>query len=161
MCKTMHCMFIGLVMGGAPLLLAADNEGSQLTDTGPSKMREKVTESRAEKYKDSGGVSKDGRKYIYTDEKDIDAATKGVRKNSSKRHGKEREVDIGTTTISKGERVSRVDGVVKTDKKIDVKTDGKPTEVNVGQVKVEEGAAKYHKLETNIIVDAEKGIKVH
>ena len=155
------CMFVGLMMGGAPWLLAADDEGSQLTDKGPSKMREKVTESRAEKYKDSGGVSKDGRKYVYTDEKDINAATKGIPKLGSKRNGKEKEVNIGTTTINKGERVNRVDVVVKTDKKIDVKTDGKPTEVNIGQVKVEDGAAKYHKVETNIIVDAEKGIKVH
>jgi len=159
--KMSYCLFVGLLVGGAPWLLAASDEGSQLTEKGPSKMREKVTEARAEKYKDSGGLSKDGRKYVYTDEKDIDAATKGVPKLGSKRTSKDKEVNIGTTTINKGERVNRVDVVVKTDKKIDVDTHGKPTDVNIGQVKVEEGAAKYHKVETNIIIDAEKGIKVH
>jgi ATP-dependent protease HslVU (ClpYQ) peptidase subunit len=63
--------------------------------------------------------------------------------------------------VSNDATVRRVDIVVKADKKIDIKTDGKPVEVNLGHVKIEEGALKHRKLESNIIIDAEKGIVVH
>ncbi|MEI7851183.1 MAG: hypothetical protein WCH86_05060 [Kiritimatiellales bacterium] len=161
MFKTMSFMLVGLMVGAAPLVLVAEEEGSQLSDNGPSRMKEKVVKARAEKHEDTGGVSAGGRKYIYMDQKDIDATIHDSRTNKSARHDKDREVNIGSTTIGKEDKVRSVDMVIKTDKKIDVKTDGKPTDVNIGQVAVEEGALKHRKLDANIIIDAEKGIVVH
>lgn len=164
MIKTILFIMVALMTGAAPLLFAAEDEGSQLSDNNkaPSKMKQKVVKERAEKYKDTDGVSASGRKYVHVDQKDIEAATKDLRKNGSGRNDKDRELDIGSTTINKGDKVRSVDIVVETDKKIDIKTDGKPINVNLGKVEVEEGALKHHnKVETSIIVDAKKGILVH
>ncbi len=161
MFKTTSFMLVGLMVGVAPLILVAEDEKPQLSDNGPSRMKEKVVKARAEKYEDTGGVAPSGQKYIYIDRKDIDAAIHDSRTNKSSRHGKNKEVNIGSTAIDKGDKVRSVDMVIKTDKKIDVKTDGKPTDVNIGQVAVEEGALKHRKLDSNIIIDAEKGIVVH
>ena len=161
MFKTTSFMLVGLMVGVAPLILVAEDEKPQLSDNGPSRMKEKVVKARAEKYEDTGGVAPSGQKYIYIDRKDIDAAIHDSRTNKSSRNGKNKEVNIGSTAIDKGDKVRSVDMVIKTDKKIDVKTDGKPTDVNIGQVAVEEGALKHRKLDSNIIIDAEKGIVVH
>jgi hypothetical protein len=150
--------------GAAPLLFAAEDEGSQLSDNNkaPSKMKQKVVKERAQKYSDNGGVSPSGRKYIHVDQKDIEAATKDLRKNGSGQGDKDRELDTGSTTINKGDKVRSVDIVVETDKKIDIKTDGKPINVNLGKVEVEDGALRHrNKVETSITVDAKKGILVH
>ncbi len=161
MYKTLRFLVAGLMAGVAAQGLAAEDEGSLLSDKKPSQMKEKVVEARAKKYADTDGVSPGGRKYVYVDQADIDAATKDLRKTDSKRPGQPRELNIGSATISNDVAVRNVDIVVHTDKKIDIKTDGKPIEVNLGQVKIEEGALKHRKLESNIIVDAEKGIVVH
>ena len=161
MYKTLRFLVAGLMAGVAAQGLAAEDEESLLSDKKPSKMKEKVVEARAKKYADTDGVSPGKRQYIYVDQADIDAATKDLRKTDSARPGQPRELNIGSTTISNGVTVRNVDIVVHTDKKIDIKTDGKPVEVNLGQVKIEEGALKHRKLESNIIIDAEKGIVVH
>ena len=160
MFKKISLVLVGLLAGIAPLVLMAEDEGSQLSDSEPSRMKEKVVKARAEKYKETGGVAPSGQKYIYLDQKGVESAIRDSRTNNSVR-GKDREVNIGSTTISKEDRVRSVDMVIKTDKKIDVKTGGKPTDVNVGKVEVEEGAIKHRKLDSNIIIDAEKGIIVH
>jgi hypothetical protein len=160
--KTMNCLWVGLLLGLIQLAPAAEEEGSQLSDKGPSRFKEKVVEARAEKHKDTGGVSKSGSKYVYVDQKDIEAITKAARTNDHVRGGKDQEINIGTTAITKDDKnVRRVDVVVKTDKKIDIRTDGQPVEVNIGRVTVEEGALKHQKLNSNIIIDADKGIVVH
>lgn len=161
MFKTISFMLIGLMVGVAPLVLVAEDEKSQLSDNSSSRMKEKVVKARAEKHEETGGVSAGGRKYIYVDQKDIESTIHNARTNNSGRIGKERDVNIGSTTIGKEDKVRSVDMVIKADKKIDVKTDGKPTNVNIGQVDVEEGALKHRKLDANIIIDAEKGIVVH
>lgn len=159
--KSTNFIVVGLVAGVATLVLASDDEGSMLSDRGPSKMKEKVVEARAEKYKDKDGVSPTGRKYIYVDQKEIDAATEDLRTSSGGQNGKDRDLNIGSTTLKKGDGVRSVDIVVKAEKKIDVKTNGKPTNVNLGMVRTEDDALKNRNVKANIIVDAEKGIKVH
>ncbi len=159
MYRIMSGLLIGLAMGVAPALLAAEDEGSQLSDNkGPDRMKEKVVEARAEKNRDTGGLSKSGSKYIYVNQKDIDAASKDSHGAGSKRGGKgnDNDVNIGSTTIGKNEKVHSVDVVVKADKGINVKTNGKADEVNIGQVKFEKGAAKGGKVDVNVIVDAKK-----
>lgn len=161
MFTTIKLLLVSLMVGVATLGLAAEDEKSQLSNNAPSKFKEKIVKARAEKHEDTGGVSAGGRKYIYVDQKDIDAAAKDLRKTGNAQKGKDRELNIGSTTISKDDKVRSVDIVVKTDKKIDINTGGKPTDVNLGQVKIEEGALKHRKLDSNIIIDAEKGIVVH
>lgn len=161
MFKKIAFVLVGLLAGVVPLVLMAEDEGSQLSDSGPSRMKEKVVKARAEKYKETGGVAPSGQKYIYMDQKGVESAIHDSRTNNSIQRGKDKEVNIGSTTISKDDKVRSVDMVIKTDKKIDVKTDGKPTDVNIGKVEVEDGALKHRKLDSNIIIDAEKGIVVH
>jgi hypothetical protein len=161
MYKTLRFWVAGLMAVVATQGLAAEDEGSLLSDKKPSRMKEKVVEARAEKYGKTDGVSPGKRQYIYVDQADIDTATKDLSKTDSARPGEPRELNIGSTTVSNDATVRRVDIVVKADKKIDIKTDGKPVEVNLGHVKIEEGALKHRKLESNIIIDAEKGIVVH
>jgi len=160
MSKTKYFIVAGLVAGAATLVLA-DDEGSLLSDRWPSKMKEKVVEARAKKHEDTDGVAASGRKYIYVDQKGIDAATEGLRSSSGGQDGNDRELNIGATTLRRGDGVRSVDIVIKADKKIDVKTNGKPTNVNLGMVNAEDGALKNRNVKANIIVDAEKGIKVH
>jgi hypothetical protein len=161
MYQTLRFLVAGLMAGVAAQGLAAEDKESLLSDKKPSHMKEKVVEARSKKYADTDGVSPVGRQYIYVDEDDIESATKNLRKTDRGRFDEPRELNIGSTTISNDVRIRSVDIVVKTDKKIDIKTDGKPVEVNLGQVKIEEGALKHRKLESNIIIDAEKGIVVH
>ena len=70
-------------------------------------------------------------------------------------------MNIGGTTINKGDKVRSVDVVMETTKEIDVKTNGGDGEVKIGQVNIDPSAVRGRKIDVNVIVDAEEGIKVH
>lgn len=156
------CVVCVCLLGVAAWGRAEEEEKSLLSDKKPSKMKEMVVKDRAErKYEKTDGVSPSGHKYIYVDDKDIKAASEGAADKGKRdlRHGAEREINIGSTNISKKDNIRDIDVVVKADKKIDIKTDGQPTKVNLGQVQVDD--AGLRKRDVNVIIDAKEGIKVH
>ncbi len=149
--KLMHWMVAGAMVAGVPALWAAE-------DGGDTEMKKLIVEQRAKRFEDQGGKSDSGKLYIYQSTKDIEKATKEARREGG-RNGE--DVNIGGTTINKGDKVRSVDVVMETTKEIDVKTNGGDGEVKIGQVNIDPSAVRGRKIDVNVIVDAEEGIKVH
>ncbi len=115
-------------------------------------IRKKNGKSRAKEFKDNGGVSASGKKYIYLDDKAIQKKLKIVNKQNKKFSLRKKVIDIGTVKIDKNKRIKEVSLVIDTKKDIKIKTGADNAKVNVGVVKT----GKKSKLKkVNILIQAQ------
>ncbi len=111
----------------------------------------KITKNRAEKFKDTGGVSKAGKLYVYKDDKSIKKELDELKKNPNKN---KKGITISGVTIKKNQRIKEVNVVINTKKEIKIDTRKlKTKDIKIGTVTLEQGARVK---KTNILIDAKR-----